>query len=178
MAETKKTVTFISKSRYLSLGVKSSYYKEVEGKKSLVPGQRVRFEDNRFQTDDEELVKLLESRPEFNTEFVRIPDHETKEQTMEKLKPADQRERELAAREAETARKEKLLDEKDTGRAEGEGVKDISLDGMKREELVNLAKELGIAPELYRVGIKNEAIKALILAEKATAKTEDAAFED
>jgi hypothetical protein len=181
MTDTKKPVMarYISKSLKLSLGIKSSYYKEVNGKRETVPGHRVNFEEGMFQTDNPELQELLEKRSEFGTLFIRIPEGETDSDIKERMKPLNEKEKELKQREAELDRREKLLKSKEAGRKETKGEGDESLDGLKREELVTIAKDLGIAPELVRVGIKNEDIKELILKAREEAKdTKAAAFED
>jgi len=179
MTDTKKPVMarYISGSFKLSLGIKSAYYKEVDGKREIIPGHRVNFEEGMFSTDSEELQAILEKRPEFGTLFIRIPDSESEQETRERMKPITEKEKELKQREAEIERREKLLNDKEGGRTDtSDG---DSLDGMKRDDLVTIAKEMGISPELFRVGIKNEDIKTLILkAREETNKEKAAAFED
>lgn len=179
MAENKKA-TYISGSKNLSLGIKSAFYRDEKGQRTLVPGERVRFEEGVYETDSAELQAIMEKRPEFGTLFIRVPDGESEKQTKERMRPMEEKDKEIAKLKAETERLQKLLSKEEGGRSGEDGkTTDVSLDGMKRDELVEIAKELEIAPELYRVGIKNEDIKALILKAREEQKnTEGAAFEE
>ena len=55
----KNETVFMSPNHSLSIGLKSSMYKEVNGVRELVPGIRANFEDQIFKTDDKDVIKLM-----------------------------------------------------------------------------------------------------------------------
>lgn len=171
---TPKTARYISKYRNLTIAVKSSYYKVVEDKRVLVEGKRVIFTEGFFETNDEALIKELEQRPDFGPggSFILIPENKTTDQMREAMKTIDDKDREIAALKAEN---EALrLKDSEVGNTKTVEPSDTTDDlaGMKRDELVATAEKLGLAPETYKVGVKNEDIKDLI----RKARLDDAAF--
>jgi len=174
--DTPKTARYISKYRNLTIAVKSAYYKTVEDKRILVDGKRVNFTEGFFETNDENLVKELESRADFGTAFVRIPENKTVDQMREKMKAVDEKERELAAREAELDAREKKIKAAEEGGDLEDGNAD--LEEMNRKELVETAEALGLPPETWKVGTKNVDIAEAIKAKRAETADEAGSFDE
>lgn len=59
MTKKNETVTFMSPHGNLSVGLVSSYYKEVNGRHMLVGGKRANFDNQVYQTSDSEEIELL-----------------------------------------------------------------------------------------------------------------------
>ena len=164
--EKTKTARYISKYRNLTIAVKSSYYKVVEDKRVLVEGKRVVFTDGFFETQDEALMQELEQRADFGTAFVRIPDNKSVDQMRDAMKTISEKDRIIAEQAAEIERLKLGKDETGGDADTGSGTED-DLDTMNRAGLVQVAETLGLPPESYKVGTKNDAIKAAIRAKRA-----------
>ena len=144
-----------------------------DGKKELVPGHRVVFQQGFFETSEPELIDLLEKRADFGTAFVRVPENKTTEQMHAAMKSSEEKDKEIARLKAELDTANKKLSDQEGG-AETTGADD--LEGMQRPKLIEVAEGLGLPPETWKVGTKNEDIKVAI--REARAKGGDASFEE
>lgn len=175
MADTKpKTARYFSKYRNLTIVVKSAYYKIVEDKRVLVEGNRVAFTDGAFETTDENLIKELEAREDFGNggAFIRIPENQTTDQMRDAAKIISDKDLEIAKLKAEN---EALrLKDSEAGNTTTSTTSNSTDDlaDLKRDDLVAIAVTLGLEPETYKVGVKNEAIKEAIRARRV----DEAAF--
>lgn len=168
MADTKtKTARYISKYRNLTIAVKSSYYKVVEDKRVLVEGKRVVFTEGFFETQDEALMAELESRADFGTAFVRIPENKSVDQMRDAMKTISEKDKLIAEQAAEIERLKLGQAEKGDGSDTSSAGAEDDLDEMNRAGLVQVAETLGLPPESYKVGTKNDAIKEAIRAKRA-----------
>lgn len=175
-----KPVRYIS--RYLQLRIvrKPGYSKEIDGQRISTPGTSIQFDQGVFETNDPAEVAFIESRPEYGKYIQRVPDNieNMSEEREKKFATLEQKEAEIAAREKALEEREKALTGAETGRAEGSSLKDETgddgLDAMKRDQLVEIAKQEGLEEEAYKVGTKNTDIVAAIRAKRA----DTAAFQD
>lgn len=164
--EKTKTARYISKYRNLTIAVKSSYYKVVEDKRVLVEGKRVIFTEGFFETQDEGLMQELEQRADFGTAFVRIPENKSVDQMRDAMKTISEKDKLIAEQAAEIERLKLGQAEKGDGSDTASGAGD-DLDEMNRAGLVQVAETLGLPPESYKVGTKNDVIKEAIRAKRA-----------
>lgn len=171
MAENKeiKTARYVSRYAQLRLVLKPAYTSELHGRVVTHPGEDVRFEGGVYETKDPSIIEQLESRNEFGSIFIRVPDDtDSAVHKTEWLKDLETRKKELEDKEAELAKREAKLKEAETGRTVSNKKEDEDdLDGLKREELVKIAKEVGLEAEDYKVGVKNADIIAKIRKAKA-----------
>lgn len=139
--------------RNLTFVRKASYNKELDGHNVHVPGERIRFENGVFETDDPAVKEFLENRPEFGEIFVKVPDNiEAIAHRDSQAETLEEREARLKAREDEVAKKEQLLSSSEEG-AKVEETKSQNSDDKKelpvslkssRKELDEYAKGLNI----------------------------------
>lgn len=163
---------YISRRRELRIILKPSYSKEVDGKVVTTPGISARFSDGIFETQDEEIIALLEAHPNFgggtNGEFIKVPENvaDLAKERDEKFKDLETREAELKAREKDLEIREKRIQGSEEGSRAGKPEAGDGLDEMKRDQLVEIAEKEGLAPEEYKVGVKNTAIVESIRAKR------------
>lgn len=167
MAEETKTVRYLSKFLSLKLVRKPMRTKEVEGQIITSEGSSIRFSEGVYETDSAEEQAYIEARPEFASGIiVKVPGNvkDLVSHQAEWMKDLETREADLKRREAELAAKEARVN----GSEEGARVPSADgLEEMKRPQLVEIAEELGLPAEAYKVGVKNEAIVAAIRVKRA-----------
>lgn len=101
-----------SKARKLKIVMKRSYRKEVEGETIFVPGHRIEFDNNVYETDDKEEIKFLDEdckNMRNRGVFIKVED-ETLEQA--KTKEEKKKEEEEAKKKAEVKKKKPTTKEK------------------------------------------------------------------
>ena len=168
---------YISRRRELKIILKPSYNKEVEGKVVTTPGLSVRFADGVYETTDEDIIKALEAHPNFgegpNGEFIKVPDNvgDLVGERAERFKDLETREKELAERERILAEKEGKIQGNEEGAKTGKPEEGDGLEGLKRDQIVEIAEKEGLEPDAYKVGTKNSAIVESIRAKRNEAKT-------
>ena len=155
---------YISRRRELRIVLKPSYNKELDGRVVTIQGTSVRFSDGIYETEDQEIIEALEKHPNFgagpNGEFIRVPDNvgDMVGERAERFKDLETREKELADKEASLKEREAKIQGSEEGAKAGKPEAGDGLDELKRDQLVKIAEEEGLAPEEYKVGVKNTAI--------------------
>ena len=117
--EKPKQEVYISKYLELRLVNRSSYTKEVNGRIITVPGSSIQFHEGVYRTSDPDEIEFLDNHANNGNAFTKIDRKDQGKASNEliaaKYKDLEQREKELAAREAAVAKKEMA----EKGQAEG-----------------------------------------------------------
>lgn len=167
---------YISRRTELRINLKSSYYKEVEGRTTMVPGISVRFKEGVYETKDPEIISMLESHPNFgegdNGEFIRVPDHvlDPLKERDEQYKDLEKRKKELDEREAAVKAAEARISGNEEGvrvPETGKQTDSVNLDSLKRDALLEIAEKEGLKKEDFPVGTKNAKIVEAIRANRS-----------
>lgn len=88
--------------------MKSSYAKEVDGRRMIVGGESIQFENGIYETDDKNVIKFLEGLKSFGRIIIRVD--KNIEEVKKKLMMTEQEKEEEAERIAkEKEREAKLL---------------------------------------------------------------------
>ena len=167
---------YISRRTELRINLKSSYYKEVEGRTAMVPGISVRFKEGVYETRDPEIISMLESHPNFgegdNGEFIRVPDNvlDPIKERDEQYKDLEKRKKELDEREAAIKASEARISGSEEGLKvpeTGKQTDSVNLDSLKRDALLEIAETEGLKKEDFPVGTKNAKIVEAIRASRS-----------
>ena len=93
---------FMSRFRNHTLVMKPVRKKEVNGEIVYTDGERVRFKNHSFSTDDKDLIEALRAHKMFNIDFYETPDQEAKEKIVKEI---TEEEKEEAVKEIKTKKK-------------------------------------------------------------------------
>lgn len=101
---------YISKYFELRLVNQSSYTKEVNGRVITIQGSSIQFHEGVYRTSDPDEIEFLDSHPNNGNAFTKIDKKDQKKASSELIaaqyKDLEQREKDIAAREAAIAKKE------------------------------------------------------------------------
>ena len=115
-----------SKAKELKINMKSSYVKEVEGRRVVVPGHKIVFHNNFYETEDPKEIEFLDKDPgcvrmQGRGVFIKI-NEDAVEEAIEKTETTEER-RERLERELKELKKKEKEDLKKTVKPKEKGTR-------------------------------------------------------
>lgn len=127
MSTKDKIIRFISpKYRELKIVMKPAYRKEIGGQTIVVPGHKIVFHDNRYETSDTAEIEFLRGHKNYGTHFTEVDPEELEERLSEEQETLEEREERIRQREEELEREEKKVTRKKASSSKAKSTKEKS----------------------------------------------------